>query len=112
MFRDDGQQYTAQVRMAGGVPKYIPLRQTAIVPTESGRFPMANDVFQLDMEELEAIITPQTKLLILNSPHNPTGKMFSRTEMERIADVVRKHPQLTVITDEVSVFWVVHEVVC
>ena len=39
--------------------------------------------------------------MVLNSPHNPTGKVFSANEMEAIADVVRRHPNLHVISDEV-----------
>lgn len=46
-------------------------------------------------------ITSKTKVLLLNSPHNPTGKVFSLTELEAIAEVVRDHPQVTVISDEV-----------
>lgn len=44
----------------------------------------------LDVQLLAAAITPETKLLVLNSPHNPTGKTFSQDEMEAIADIVRK----------------------
>jgi kynurenine--oxoglutarate transaminase/cysteine-S-conjugate beta-lyase/glutamine--phenylpyruvate transaminase len=46
-------------------------------------------------------ITPNTKVLILNSPHNPTGKVFTRLELEVIAAIVSRHPQLTVLSDEV-----------
>ena len=46
-------------------------------------------------------ITPRTKVLVLNSPHNPTGKTFSAAEMAQVAEVVRRHPRLLVISDEV-----------
>ena len=81
--------------MAGGTPTLVPLR-----PNEEGGNG-ASDVFALNLEELEAAITPRTKVLLLNSPHNPTGKMFSRQELEGIADIVQRHPNLTVISDEV-----------
>lgn len=88
--------YSAQVRMAGGVPKFIPLRQQTVeTPTN------ANEVFHLDMDELKASITAQTKILVINTPHNPTGKMFSKAELEEIAAIVELNPQLTVIADEV-----------
>lgn len=46
-------------------------------------------------------MTPKTKVLLLNSPHNPTGKVFSLAELQAIAEVVRENPQLSVISDEV-----------
>jgi len=60
-----------------------------------------SSMFELDLDELESKITANTKLLVLNTPHNPTGKVFSRKELESIADVVRRHPQLMVLSDEV-----------
>ena len=57
--------------------------------------------WRLDAAALDAAVTPRTKLLIFNSPHNPTGKVFSRGEMEAIAAVVARHPHLLVISDEV-----------
>lgn len=58
----------------------------------------------IDFAALERAITPKTKVLILNSPHNPTGKVFTLDEMMRIADIVRKHPNLVIISDEVYKF--------
>lgn len=81
--------------MAGGTPIHVPLR-----PNPDGGA-NANEVFTLDLDELEAAITPQTKVLLINTPHNPTGKMFSQKELEGIAAVVQRHPQLNVISDEV-----------
>ena len=91
--------YSSQVSMAQGTPVYVPLR-----PTPSGKTNEregASQYFQLDINELEAAITDRTKVLLLNTPHNPTGKVFSRDELEAIANVVRQHPSLTVISDEV-----------
>lgn len=53
-----------------------------------------------DFQELEKAITAKTKLLILNTPHNPTGKVFSKEEITHIADLAKKH-NLILITDEV-----------
>lgn len=53
-----------------------------------------------DPEELRARVGPRTRLLVLNSPHNPTGKVFARTELEEIASVCREH-DLLAVTDEV-----------
>lgn len=80
--------------MAGGTPVFCPLRP-------SGEGNTASQVFQLDLDELESKITPRTKVLLMNTPHNPTGKMFSLEELTGIAEIVLRHPQLTVISDEV-----------
>jgi aspartate/methionine/tyrosine aminotransferase len=55
----------------------------------------------LDLDELDDALNERTKLLVLNTPHNPTGKVFSREELEGIARVVKKYPRLLVLSDEV-----------
>ena len=60
--------------------------------------------FRLDPEQLEAAITPASKLLVLNSPSNPTGMVLSRPELEAIAAVLRRHPQVAVVCDEIYEF--------
>ena len=57
--------------------------------------------FSFSVEELEKLITPRTKLLILNYPHNPTGGLLGRKELEAIAQVLKKHPQVWVYADEI-----------
>ena len=57
--------------------------------------------FAFDPAELERLITPKTKLLILNYPHNPTGGLLGRKELEAIAAILRKHPQVWVYADEI-----------
>lgn len=59
----------------------------------------AND-WRLDMGELRSKISPRTKAIILNTPHNPTGKVFNETELKEIADIAKEH-NLLVISDEV-----------
>lgn len=56
--------------------------------------------FAMDADALRAAVTPRTRLLLLNTPHNPTGKVFSAEELAVIADVCREN-DLTVVTDEV-----------
>ena len=89
---------SAQAKMAGGLPIFVPLRS---IEVESEEKRTANNVFQLDFEELESAITDKTRVLILNTPHNPTGKIFSREEMMKLADIIQRYPQVTVISDEV-----------
>ena len=57
--------------------------------------------FSFDPRELERLLTPRTKLLILNYPHNPTGGCLKRAELEEIARVLQKHPQVWVYADEI-----------
>ena len=77
--------YTAVIQMAGGVRRPVTLRAPG---------------FRLDVEELRAAVTAKTTVLLLNSPHNPTGTVLTREELEAVADVAREH-DLVVITDEV-----------
>jgi aspartate aminotransferase len=56
--------------------------------------------FRLDLDELEAKITPRTKVLLLNSPHNPTGGVLTRADLERIAEIAIRN-DVTVISDEI-----------
>jgi aspartate aminotransferase len=57
--------------------------------------------FKISPAQLEAAITPKTRLIIFNSPSNPTGMVYSRSEMEKIAAVVEKHEGLFIISDEI-----------
>jgi aspartate/methionine/tyrosine aminotransferase len=56
--------------------------------------------FRLDLDELEAKISPRTKVLLLNSPHNPTGGVLTRADLERIAELAIRN-DVTVISDEI-----------
>jgi aspartate aminotransferase len=57
--------------------------------------------FSFDVNELERLITAKTRLLILNYPHNPTGGLLSRSELQGIAAVLKDHPQVWVYADEI-----------
>ncbi len=80
--------YPADVALAGGVARYVPLR-----PDREG-------CWGLDPDELRAAFSSQTKLLLLNTPHNPTGKVFTAEELHLIADLCQEHDVL-VLCDEV-----------
>ena len=84
--------YPAAVIMAGGTPVYVPLRGPANSRSAAE--------WVLDMDELAAAVTPRTKLIILNTPLNPLGKVYSRRELESLATFVQAH-NLTVLSDEV-----------
>ena len=57
--------------------------------------------FKITPKQLEAAITPRTKLIILCTPSNPTGSVYSREELQGLVDVISRHPQITVIADEI-----------
>lgn len=57
--------------------------------------------FKIQAADLEKAITPKTKVFIYSSPCNPTGAVYSREELEAIADVLRRHPQVAIISDEI-----------
>ena len=78
--------YTDIVLLAGGVP----------VVVETG----AASGFKMTPEQLESAITPRTRLLILNSPSNPTGACYRRSELAGLAEVLRRHPGVVVATDD------------
>ena len=61
----------------------------------------AADGFVLDLAQLEASITPKSRLLVLNTPGNPTGRVMAKDELLALADVLRRHPQMLVMSDEI-----------
>ena len=79
--------YESQIKAMGAVPVPIYLREQR--------------AFNFDPQELADKITPKTRLLILNSPHNPTGGVIPKRDMQAIADVLRKHERVWVFADEI-----------
>ncbi len=90
--------YPPIVAMAGGTHRSIPLR-----PDPTGRF-------ALDVDELAAAVGPRTRMLILNTPHNPTGTVLTREELIGVAGVARDN-DLIVLTDEVYEYLVYDDAV-
>ena len=85
------------------VPKFITLGSAGVDEKPNPRANEA-DPWAVDVNSLESAITDKTKVLLLNSPHNPTGKVFSLEELKAIAKVVEKYPDLVVVSDEVYKF--------
>lgn len=78
--------YEAVVRLAGGVPVFVPTR--------------FEDDFVIDPALIEATVTPRTRMIILNTPSNPTGTVIPRETMEAIAEIAIRH-NLLVLSDEI-----------
>ena len=79
--------YPEQARLAGAVPVFVPTRE--------------DDGFVLRAEAVRRHLTPRSRLLVLNSPNNPTGAVIPPEEIASIAEVVLAHPRLHVISDEI-----------
>jgi len=79
--------YESQIRACGAKPVPIPLRESK--------------GYAFDIEYLEKKINEKTRLIILNSPHNPTGGLLDRKMLEQIADIVKKYDNLWIFSDEV-----------
>ena len=79
--------YPQMVKLAGGVPVIV----------EAG----FDQNFKMTPEQLEAAITPKTRMIILCSPSNPTGSVYSKAELEALSEVIKKHEDLFVLADEI-----------
>jgi aspartate/methionine/tyrosine aminotransferase len=82
--------YVASIKMAGGIP--IPVTMHGLD-------------FSVDKQELEKAVTPRTKLIILNNPHNPSGKVWSKDELQMVCKIATEH-DLYLLSDEVYEFLV------
>ena len=78
--------YESMARWAGGTPVSLPIRQ--------------EHEFRADLDELATLISPRTRLIVINSPANPTGGVFTRDDIERIAELAVRH-DLVVLADEI-----------
>ncbi len=121
MFEPFFDQYLPSVTFNGGIPVYVPLHP----PTGAGK--QSSHEWSIDFDELRYVchhvivsakapgqsadqlyavipvsraVTPRTKMIIINTPHNPVGKVFTRTELEQIAAIAEEH-NLLVMSDEV-----------
>lgn len=79
--------YPEQAKLCGGVPKFVMADE--------------KDDFKLKPDELNAAITPRTKIVMLNSPSNPAGNCYSPDELKALADVLAKHEHVVVFSDEI-----------
>jgi len=79
--------YSAIVLMAEGIPKII-------------KSDISSD-FKVNAEEIEKAISDKTKMIIINSPNNPSGSVFNFEELNKIASILRKYPEIFVLSDEI-----------
>lgn len=86
--------YHPQAKAASSKAHSLPLREQVNPKT-------GETEFMLDLEELRSSLNDNTRVLVLNTPHNPTGKIFAKKELEDIANVLRDFPRVIVLADEV-----------
>ncbi|KAI8985040.1 pyridoxal phosphate-dependent transferase [Pilobolus umbonatus] len=89
-------QYIPNITMNGGIPVFVPLRP----PTDASSRVISSHEWRLDMNELKSKITPKTKMIVLNTPHNPIGKVFDEEELRAIGEVAEEN-NLIILSDEV-----------
>ena len=82
--------YPEIARLAGASVRFIPTK--------------ADGGFRLDVDALEQTISPRSRLLIINSPGNPTGRVMQRDELDAVVALLSRHPQLLVMSDEIYEF--------
>lgn len=90
--------YRAGVAMAQGVPRFVTLRPPERAEPDADGIVRAP--FTFDPDELRRAFTPRTRAVVVNTPHNPTGKVFAREELSLIAELCVRHDAIA-ITDEV-----------
>lgn len=89
-------QYISNIEIPGGKVVYVPLH----TPKEISERNVKGEEWTIDFDELEAAITKKTKFILLNTPHNPIGKVFTKEELTKIGNLAVKHNVL-IISDEV-----------
>ncbi|XP_053551455.1 uncharacterized protein LOC128642702 [Bombina bombina] len=95
--------YEPMVKMAGGKCVFVPLRPKPTGKDES----LSSGKWRLDIDELAANVTKRTKVIVINTPNNPLGKVFDKEELEEIADLCVKH-DIVCFSDEVYE-WLVYD---
>lgn len=80
--------YNPAVHLAGGIPIHIPMRED----------------FTIDWRELRQTVNQKTRVLIINNPHNPSGKMMDQADFDSLVQVMIDHPNLVLLSDEVYEF--------
>ncbi|KAL6718539.1 arylformamidase [Lecanora helva] len=90
------QMYEYQIYLAGGTPRFVPVH----APPNSKSTTVSGNKWTVDLKELEAAINPNTRMLVLNNPHNPIGKCYTREELLAIGRLCVKH-DIILMADEV-----------
>lgn len=88
-------QYLPSITFNHGVPVFVPL-----TPPEHSDRPLSSADWKIDFDYLRSVITPKTKMIVVNTPHNPVGKVFTREELEKIGNLAKEF-NLLVMSDEV-----------
>lgn len=89
-------QYISNIQLPGGKVVYVPLHP----PKDAAERTSSASEWIIDFDELKAAITDRTKMIVINSPHNPTGKVLHKDELQKIADIAIEN-NIIILSDEV-----------
>lgn len=89
-------QYISNIEIPGGKIVYVPMHP----PADGADRTSSAGEWTVNFEELEKAVTPRTKMIVINTPHNPVGKVFSKDELLKIADICLKN-EIIILSDEV-----------
>ncbi|ANB12990.1 Bna3p [Sugiyamaella lignohabitans] len=89
-------QYISNIQLPGGKVVYVPLHP----PSDAATRTSSAGEWKIDFDELKAAVTEKTRIIVLNTPQNPTGKVFSREELEKIGQIAVEH-NIIILSDEV-----------
>lgn len=89
-------QYLSNIEMPGGIIKYVPMSP----PKDGAERTSSAANWSIDWDALEHAFNEKTKMIVINTPHNPVGKVYSKEELQRIGDLCLKHNVL-ILSDEV-----------
>jgi len=83
--------YFSQAEIAGARVRYFSLDEPRV----------GSDEWSIDFEKLESYFNEKTRIILLNTPHNPTGKVMKKEDIEKISKILDKFPRVIVLADEV-----------
>ena len=94
---DDGDEVIIPAPYWVSYPDIVKLADATPVIVEAG----IEQAFKITPEQLDAAITPQTRMVVINSPSNPSGKAYTKSELNTLAQILLKHPDIVVVTDDI-----------
>jgi aspartate aminotransferase len=100
---EEGDEVIIPAPYWGSYPAMVALTSASTVVISSS----IEQHFKITPEQLEQAITPKTKLLILNNPNNPTGVVYRHEELQALSEVLLKHPNIIILSDDIyeSIYW-------
>jgi kynurenine aminotransferase len=90
-YADHISEYVPNIRLVGGKPVFVAMRP----PPNAAKGTAPSSEWTVDLDDLRKAITPKTKVIIVNTPHNPIGKVFTEDELRGIGQIAEEHNLLS-----------------